>query len=317
MARAQAWQAHGNTMHALLYPVSNEREAMRRQGLQPKDHAKENMRRLKELAAQKAQTQILQQSATEPEPFKMQRFQGAQSQVRKWIEEEGYCMKPKGTEGGGMQRPATSGGCMRKGAGQSRGPASRESIVEVRGIGNIEPREKTRMKPAVPSRAECRQSTPTRPQTQQDYIRQNALATIRPQSATPQRPSAARPLQALTNNRPDTAPKHGQFGKVPAYLLKRKEEQLRQHAQVMQTRKEYPIDCPPGMRVMKNDDRLATLRQLEDSRLQLLKALADMPMIVDSLGLKQKKTSLEARLRDVEKALTIYSRTRVFVRDTA
>ena len=125
MARAQAWQAHGNTMHALLYPVSNEREAMRRQGLQPKDHAKENMRRLKELAAQKAQTQILQQSATEPEPFKMQRFQGAQSQVRKWIEEEGYCMKPKGTEGGGMQRPATSGGYMRKGAGQSRGPASR------------------------------------------------------------------------------------------------------------------------------------------------------------------------------------------------
>ena len=101
-------------------------------------------------------------------------------------------MKPKGTEGGGMQRPATSGGYMRKGAGQSRGPASRESIVEVRGIGNIEPREKTRMKPAVPSRAECRQSTPTRPQTQQDYIRQNALATIRPQSATPQRPSAAR-----------------------------------------------------------------------------------------------------------------------------
>ena len=40
-------------MHSLLYPVCNEREAMRRQGLKPKDHAKENRRRLEELQRQK------------------------------------------------------------------------------------------------------------------------------------------------------------------------------------------------------------------------------------------------------------------------
>ena len=42
-------------MHSLLYPVCNEREAMRRQGLKPKDHARENVRRIKEMQMQKAQ----------------------------------------------------------------------------------------------------------------------------------------------------------------------------------------------------------------------------------------------------------------------
>ena len=42
-------------MHSLLYPVCNEREAMRRQGLKPKDHAKENVRRIQELQRQKTQ----------------------------------------------------------------------------------------------------------------------------------------------------------------------------------------------------------------------------------------------------------------------
>ena len=40
-------------MHSLLYPVCNEREALRRQGLKPKDHARENVRRLRDMQLQK------------------------------------------------------------------------------------------------------------------------------------------------------------------------------------------------------------------------------------------------------------------------
>jgi ssDNA-binding Zn-finger/Zn-ribbon topoisomerase 1 len=55
--RSTSWQVNGNAMHSLLYPVCNEREAMRRQGLKPKDHAKENVRRIQEL--QRLKTQVL------------------------------------------------------------------------------------------------------------------------------------------------------------------------------------------------------------------------------------------------------------------
>ena len=134
----------------------------------------------------------MQRPKSEPEPFKMHRFKETQSQVRKWIEDEGY-LRPQGVseDESAMQRPATAGGYIRKGEGQRRGPACRDSIFEVRGITQVDQREKTKVKPAVPTRSECRQSTPNRPQRQQDFLTKNALATIRPQSA-PQKPSAAR-----------------------------------------------------------------------------------------------------------------------------
>lgn len=48
-----SWQVGGDAMHSLLYPVCNEREALRRQGLKPKDHARENVRRLRDMQLQK------------------------------------------------------------------------------------------------------------------------------------------------------------------------------------------------------------------------------------------------------------------------
>jgi hypothetical protein len=51
-----------------------------------------------------------------------------------------------------------------------------------------------------------------------------------------------------------------------------------------------------GMRLMKEEDRLETLGQLEDSKLKLLKGLADMPLIVDTLALQRQKTALEVLL---------------------
>jgi hypothetical protein len=203
-------------MHSLLYPVCNEREAMRRQGLQPKDHAKENVRRIQDLQRQKAQVcpwcecgsagrgcvpaaacvrctpacrrtwrlgtaaarasrvppgrrtgarlrphlppacgrvplasrqMELQRPQTDPEPFKMQRFKDTSSQVRRWIQEEGYLHQQGGAADGGRgamptQRPASAGGYIRKGEGQRRGPSCRESMLEVRGIADVDRRQK-------------------------------------------------------------------------------------------------------------------------------------------------------------------------------
>ena len=185
-------------MHSLLYPVQNEREALRRQGLKPKDHAKENVRHIRELQQlqqHNAQTELKRQQ-TETELFKMQKFKDAKSQVREWIEREGY-LHPQGvgsTGEGAMQRPATTGGYIRKGEGQRRGPASRDSILEVRGLTDIEKREKLKIKPAVPTRLDCRATDQARPS--QDYLTLNALAAIRPSSAQP-KSAAARVLNPV------------------------------------------------------------------------------------------------------------------------
>eukprot|EP00802_Teleaulax_amphioxeia_P016045 Tamp_16152.p1 GENE.Tamp_16152~~Tamp_16152.p1 ORF type:complete len:327 (+),score=74.61 Tamp_16152:1-981(+) len=321
--RSTSWQVGGEAMHSLLYPVCNEREAMRRQGLQPKDHAKENVRRIQDLQRQKAQME-LQRPQTDPEPFKMQRFKDTSSQVRRWIQEEGYLHQQGGAADGGRgamptQRPASAGGYIRKGEGQRRGPSCRESMLEVRGIADVDRRQKMKVKPAVPTRHECQDATPDRPRAPQDYVTRNALAAIRPSTA-PGKPSAARPLHAVDGNtpapRPGSATKHQEFGKVPSYLLKRKEAMLNRQQQVHERLKEHPTDCPEGMRLMKESDRLQTLGQLEESRLKLLKALADMPLLVDTLALQRQKTALETRLSDVEKAIRLYSRSRVFVRDS-
>lgn len=172
-----------------------------------------------------------------------------------------------------------------------------------------------KVKPAVPTRSECR-ATPERPRVQHDYVTRNALAAIRPSSAQP-KPSAARALNALDANTSiaGSATKHQEYGKVPSYLLKRKEAMLTRQEEQHQRYKEHPPDCPDGMRLMKNADRLATLEQLEDSRLKLLKALSDLPLLVDTLALQRQKTELENRLSDVDKAVRLYSRSRVFVRD--
>ena len=126
----------------------------------------------------------------------MQKFKDAKSQVREWIEREGY-LHPQGigsTGEGAMQRPATAGGYIRKGEGQRRGPASRDSILEVRGLTDIEKREKLKIKPAVPTRLDCRATDQARPS--QDYLTLNALAAIRPSSAQP-KSAAARVLNPV------------------------------------------------------------------------------------------------------------------------
>ncbi len=86
----------------------------------------------------------LQRPQTDPEPFKMERFKDTKSQVRQWIQDEGYLhpQRAAGASEGAMHRPASAGGYIRKGEGQRRGPSCRDSILEVRGIAEVDRREK-------------------------------------------------------------------------------------------------------------------------------------------------------------------------------
>eukprot|EP00961_Rhodomonas_salina_P126160 1699524-Rhodomonas_salina.1 len=122
--------------------VENEREALRRQGLKPKDHAKENRRMLQDMQRKTAEAKT--QPNVSEDQFKMARFKGVQSQVRQQMIEG---VKHENIPA----RPATAPtSYVRKGDGLRRRPTTP----------NLEshesPRPKTSSKPRVPTREECR-----------------------------------------------------------------------------------------------------------------------------------------------------------------
>ena len=45
--------------------------------------------------------------------------------------------------------------------------------------------------------------------------------------------------------------RHESYGKVPSYILKRKEEMLKARQSHEERLKDFPEDCPQGMRLLK------------------------------------------------------------------
>ncbi|KAJ1486152.1 hypothetical protein T484DRAFT_1944144, partial [Baffinella frigidus] len=224
MPRGTSWQHAGGTMHSLLYPVSNEREALRRQGLTPKNHAKENMRMVR------------------------QQMQG------EW------------------QRPQTAEsvhGFMRKGEASRRCDTARASTPSVAvarpttADTSQAPRQRPQSaKPRVPSKQECRvRDEEIRRVTEApspDHLRRNALAAIRGEVPSKERAAPLTARDRNTASAASTPERHESYGRVPGYLLQRKQDALERKHQASERLIDHPTDCPPGMRLMRDEERKAT-----------------------------------------------------------
>jgi len=314
MPRGTSWQHAGGTMHSLLYPVSNEREALRRQGLTPKNHAKENMRMVNEQSKKRTEQAASRPSHT-PEPFKMERFKHAESTVRQQMQGE-------------WQRPQTAEsvhGFMRKGEASRRCDTARASTPSVAvarpttADTSQAPRQRPQSaKPRVPSKQECRvRDEEIRRVTEApspDHLRRNALAAIRGEVPSKERAAPLTARDRNTASAASTPERHESYGRVPGYLLQRKQDALERKHQASERLIDHPTDCPPGMRLMRDEERKATLVRLRDSRVSILKGLSELPFLVDTPSMQAHKTEMERRLVEVEKAISLYSRTRIFVK---
>jgi len=106
--------------------------------------------------------------------------------------------------------------------------------------------------------------------------------------------------------------KHKNYGKVPSYLKKRKaawEKEEEMERAIMAKRAE----CPPGMQLMKEAERLETLRVLNENKQAIQQKLMRMPIIIDTLSLKNRKASYEKQMNEVEEAIKVFSRKKVFI----
>ncbi|KAI6654294.1 Enkurin domain-containing protein 1 [Oopsacas minuta] len=101
-------------------------------------------------------------------------------------------------------------------------------------------------------------------------------------------------------------------GSIPSYLRKRQEE-WHQH-EVERISKIPDPECPPGHVAMAETERMETMNLLTKSKNELLEDLKSMPMCTDTLKGMQKKSLLENKLAEIDDAIKIFSRRKVYVK---
>jgi len=72
-------------------------------------------------------------------------------------------------------------------------------------------------------------------------------------------------------------------------------------------------DCPTGMQLMPDHERLETLQILQTSLDDAKNTLFRMPLTVQTITATKKKNALEAKLREIEDAMKIFSRPKVYI----
>lgn len=275
-ARNRARHASGSAVGSILQPVNGVRDAMRRRGQKPKDHARANIAKMR--AQQRKHREDREAAAEAKEGFKLRRFAKVQSRVdRSGVAKD---------EASGASPPKPKKKFLRRKS--DKGPAPHRM-----------PSKFVREGPRKASVPKAREVARLAPRSSVDFVSSNAVEVI---TAEPKR---------RASEREET--KHGEFGKVPAYLQKRRAKWAATEADRIASAPDP--DCPPGMTVMPESERLETLRALKATLDDVKANLQRLPLTIETPSQIRRKNALEAKYKEVEDAVKIFSRRKVFVRD--
>ena len=106
---------------------------------------------------------------------------------------------------------------------------------------------------------------------------------------------------------------HENFGRVPKYLRNRK-EQAQREKEAEAARAPDP-NCPKGMKLMPEEERVQTLEVLQNSREEAINQLAKMPFVLETPSAKRKHAELEMKLKEIEAALSLFNKQKVYIAD--
>lgn len=73
---------------------------------------------------------------------------------------------------------------------------------------------------------------------------------------------------------------------------------------------------PPGTRLMTEDERVKTLEELKVKKQEVASLLFSLPLSMRTEALKNKKSELETKLTEIEKAISTFSRKVVYIAAT-
>ncbi|OXB76076.1 UNVERIFIED_CONTAM: hypothetical protein H355_000175 [Colinus virginianus] len=264
------------------------RDGIKQPGKESKDHEKENVRRIKEIQ-KKCKERERAQEHRQPKPvkalWKSQKYENVESKVKAKLQE-------------------------------GSPPPNPEALKFLRAYSRCGPGIRP-SRPLSPSAA-CTKSGTEALQSQIqvegrsiDFIKHNALNARR----APLRRSHS--LQALTEllgqkQREQEEYNAKQKGHIPQYLLERKEQWRRQMEEQLRSRPDP--DTPPGHTMMPEGQRLEMLSNLKQSQEQMIKDLMMLPMRADNLSIQKRRAELERNLSQIEEALRIFSRPKVFIK---
>ncbi|XP_009077330.1 PREDICTED: enkurin domain-containing protein 1 [Acanthisitta chloris] len=259
-----------------------------------KDYVKENVRRIREIQ-KKCKEREQAQEHSQPKPvkalWKSQKYENVESKVKAKLQESSPPPNPEA-----MKLLRAYSRC---------GPG----VKPCRSLSPGPVRAKAGADTEVPEE----QSAETKVQVEgrtTDFIKHNALNAKRaPLRRSPSLQALSELLEQKRREQEEYNTK--QKGHVPQYLLERKELWRRQ----MERLRNLPDShTPPGHTMMPEDQRLETLCNLKQSQKQLTKDLVTLPVRVDTLSMQKRREDLERKLSQIEEAINIFSRPKVFIK---
>ncbi|XP_063190058.1 enkurin domain-containing protein 1 isoform X1 [Chroicocephalus ridibundus] len=260
-----------------------------------KDHEKENVRRIKEIQ-KKCKEKEQAQARSQPKPvkalWKSQKYENVESKVKAKLQESSPPPKPEALKflraysrcGPGIKpcRPLSPRPARMKGGADTEAPEALGAETQIQVDGKSI-----------------------------DFIKHNACNAKR---ASLRRSQSLQALAELLEQKHREQEEYNakQKGHVPQYLLERKEQWRRQMEERLQNLPDP--DTPPGHTMMPEGQRLETLGNLKQSQEHLLKDLVMLPVRADTLSMQKRRVELERKLSQIEEAIKIFSRPKVFIK---
>ncbi|NXK78049.1 ENKD1 protein, partial [Amazona guildingii] len=260
-----------------------------------KDHEKENVRRIKEIQ-KKYKEKELTQEHSKPKPvkalWKSQKYENVESKVKAKLQENSPRPNPEALKF--LRAYSRCGPGIKPCRSLSPGPARMKTGADTEDAEALG----VEIKMHVEGKSI-------------NFVKHNACSAKRAllrRSLSEQ--ALAELLQQKHREQEDYNTK--QKGHVPQYLLERKELWRREMEERLRNLPDP--NMPPGHTMMPEDQRLETLSNLKQSQEQLVKDLVMLPVRADTLSMQKRRVELERKLSQIEEAIKIFSRPKVFIK---
>lgn len=102
-------------------------------------------------------------------------------------------------------------------------------------------------------------------------------------------------------------------GQVPQYLEDRKEQWRREEEE--RRRNAPDPSAPAGHTLMPENERKQNLKSLKEAHRSLVTQLLSLPLKADNLSVQTRKAHLDSKLSELEEAIKIFSREKVYVKN--
>lgn len=266
---------------------------MQRKGIQPKNHMADNVKQIRATEFKNREAKEL--AAEEPrELYKLRQFKNVESRLHETTTATEYgAVNPEDIDGRSF--------LVKGKAEQDRFQLRKESLVKKLQLeeqlqeARARSMEPVYVKPIVPRADDI---LPRAPRPNKDFIGEN-------------RNKIQEMLPPRADNNADGASTHEEFGRIPKYLLDRK---LKAAQEEDERRRNAPDpDCPRGMKRMPEEERIHTIEVLSSSKEECLLQLSKLPFVVETPVLRKKQESLEQKLREIDNALELFRKPKVFI----